>query len=159
MRASDASEPRIVLLIEDDPADQELARRAIADTGWRAQVYTVDDGDAGLEFLHGRGRFTGAPRPDLVLLDLNMPRLRGEQVLAHVRGDPKLRDVPVVVLTTSAREADVQRSYELGCNSFLTKPDDVQDYLRLFQTTGTYWLACVVLPSRPAAAAAVVSRE
>ncbi len=146
-------DPRLatILLAEDNPADQALTRRVLTHDVIRCDLRIVSDGEEALDYLRAEGRFappSDAPRPDLVLLDLNMPRLDGRQVLEEMQRNPALRVIPVIVLTTSRHEQDVFRSYELGCNSFINKPVDVPEFIAALRQLGDYWLKLVVLPSR-----------
>lgn len=141
--------PAVVLLAEDDPGDQELTRRALQEDIVRTVLYIVSDGEEAMDFLLRRGRYANAaaaPRPDLLLLDLNMPKLDGRQVLERIRKDAGLRRLPVVVLTTSKQEEDIIRSYDLGCNSFITKPVDIVAFMRTVKELGSYWFELVTLP-------------
>jgi CheY-like chemotaxis protein len=141
----------VVLLAEDDPGDQELTRRALQEDVVRTTLYVVSDGEEAMDFLLRRGDYdnpAAAPRPDLLLLDLNMPKLDGRQVLQQIRRDEGLRRLPVVVLTTSKQEEDIIRSYELGCNSFITKPVGVEAFMRTVRELGSYWFELVTLPSQ-----------
>jgi CheY-like chemotaxis protein len=133
-----------ILLVEDSLPDIELTMEALADAKVANEVTVVRDGEAALEHL----RRPGAPRPDLVILDLNLPRLSGHEVLAQMRADPALRRVPVAVLTTSGAEADVARTYDLGANCFLTKPVDVDQFVHVVRSIEDFWLGLVRLPSR-----------
>ena len=139
--------PAVILLAEDDPGDQELTRRALKESKIRNDLYIVQNGEEALDYLHHRGRYKGAasPRPDLMLLDLNMPRIDGKQVLEKMRANPDLRRIAVVVLTTSKQEEDIIRSYDLGCNSFVTKPVDLTQFAKVVQTLEQYWFVLVVL--------------
>lgn len=139
----------VILLVDDDPGDQELTRRALAGGELRVDLRVVSDGEQALDYLNRRGRFAcagDAPFPDLLLLDLNMPRLDGREVLKRIKADPRLRKLPVLVMTTSRQEADIVRSYDLGCNSFVTKPLDVGGFLSAVRELGAYWLELVTLP-------------
>ena len=121
-----------VLLVEDNPAEQNLTRRALARGVIQCDLRVVSDGEEAMDYLLQREKFTdraACPEPDLVLLDLNMPRLDGKQVLERMKADSNLDTIPVVVLTTSRQEEDVVRSYKLGCNSFIQKPIEVQDFV------------------------------
>ena len=141
----------VILLAEDDPGDQELIRRALQSHERAARLIVVSDGEAAMDYLLQRGCYEDpdmAPRPDLLLLDLNMPKLDGRQVLAQIRAEPSLRRLPVVVLTTSRQEEDIDRSYELGCNSFVTKPLDIEPFMRAIRELGSYWLDVASLPSK-----------
>ena len=139
--------PRI-LLVEDDVAAQELTRRALDEVGaGGAELAVANDGEEALDYLFRRGRYVGVRLPDLVLLDLNLPRSSGKEVLATVKADPALRELPVVVLTTSARQRDIQESYALGCNSYLVKPLDARQFFRSFESLYRYWFGTVSLPT------------
>lgn len=139
--------PFDILLVEDDPADAALALRALGQSNAPTRVHLVRDGDECLRFLRRQGPdFAEAPRPSLILLDLNMPRVSGHEVLAAVKDDESLRKIPIVVLTTSDFEHDVVRSYNLGANSFITKPVDVDQFISLIKAVENYWFHLVSLP-------------
>ena len=132
MKTSTKAKPAVILLAEDDRGDQELTRRALEEGKIRNDLRVVEDGEEALAYLYRRGKYKDpatSPRPDLLLLDLNLPRVDGREVLERVRADSKLRRMAVVVLTTSRQEEDILRSYELGCNSFITKPVSVRTAL------------------------------
>lgn len=131
-----------VLLVEDSAADVELTLEALADAKIANEVVVVRDGASALEHL----RAPDAVRPDLVILDLNLPRMDGHEVLAAMRADAGLKRIPVAVLTTSAAEADVARSYDLGANCYLTKPVDVDQFVHVVQSIEHFWLGLVRLP-------------
>lgn len=140
----------VILLAEDDPGDQELIRRASQVAGISAELRVVADGEEALEYLQRRGRYAPpqeVPTPDLVLLDLNMPRLDGRGVLRRMRSDPQTQRVPVIVLTTSDQSEHVAECYELGCNSFITKPSEMSDFVQCLQRLDTYWFELVTLPN------------
>jgi CheY-like chemotaxis protein len=135
-----------ILLVEDDPADAGLVKRAIKEGKILCVVDHAKDGAEAIDFLRRNGeRYAEARRPDLILLDLNMPRVDGRQVLREVKADPDLRTIPVVVLTTSDIELDVEMSYLLGANSFVTKPMDVQDFFTVIGNLENYWFSVVKL--------------
>lgn len=139
----------VILLVEDDPDDQELTKRALRASKLKNQLQIVSDGEAALNYLYRRGDFEdprSAPRPDLILLDLNMPKIDGRAVLSQIKEDPELRSIPVVILTTSAREEDVMRSYDLGVNSYVPKPVHMDGYLKAIQDLEHYWFNLVILP-------------
>lgn len=141
----------MILLVEDDPGDQALTRRALEEGGMPIELRIVEDGEEALEYLQQKGRFAApgaAPPPDLVLLDLNLPRLDGKQVLERMRADPALRKLPVVALTTSRHEADIARTYELGANSYIAKPVDMDQFVSTLRELGNYWFRLVLLPTR-----------
>jgi len=138
----------IILLAEDDPGDQELTRRALRQGRISNDLYIVNDGEELLDYLFRRGNYKDAatsPRPDLILLDLNMPKIDGRQALELIRADADLRRIAVVVLTTSDQEEDIVRSYELGCNSYITKPISVREFTRVLLALEEYWFQIVVL--------------
>lgn len=138
-----------ILVADDDPDDQAMTREAFLECRLYNPLVFVSDGEQLMDYLHNRGAFADAerfPLPGLVLLDLNMPRLDGREALRMIKDDPALRQVPVVVLTTSKAEEDVARSYADGVNSFITKPVSFAALLEVVQTLGKYWLQIVDLP-------------
>jgi len=137
-----------VLLVEDDPGDVLMTREAFADNQVANTLHVVSDGLSALDFLHKRGEYTGAPTPDLVLLDLNLPRLDGREVLAAVKSDPVLRQIPIVVLTTSEAEQDVQHSYELYANAYVTKPVEFDRFVEVVRQIDEFFVGVVRLPRR-----------
>lgn len=141
--------PAVILLADDDPGDQNLTRRAFAKAKLSNDLRIVADGEEALDYLLHRGRYAdpaSAPRPDLVLLDLNMPKLDGREVLRQIRARDDLRRLPVIVMTTSQQEEDILRSYDLGANSYLTKPVSMEGFLRVAEGLDDYWFQLVVLP-------------
>lgn len=137
-----------ILLVEDSLADIELTLEALEEAKFVNQVKTVRDGADALDYLHRRGEHAGAVRPDLIILDLNLPKRSGHEVLADIKDDPDLRRIPVAVLTTSSAEADVLESYDLGANCYLTKPVDVGQFLSVVQSIEDFWFGVVRLPQR-----------
>jgi CheY-like chemotaxis protein len=138
-----------ILLVEDDPGDQELTRRALEEDVVHTDLRIVNDGKEALDYLHREGAFTdpeNSPRPDLILLDLNMPRVDGRQVLEQVREDPDISRIPVIALTTSDEEEDVLRSYDLGCKSFIKKPVEIETFIETIRELQHYWFELVTLP-------------
>ena len=151
MRKVKKAKPVIILLAEDDRGSQELTRRALGEGKIRNELRIVEDGEEALAYLFRRGRYKDpatSPRPDLLLLDLNLPRVDGREVLEQIRADSKLRRMAVVVLTASRQEEDILRSYELGCNSFITKPVDMNQFMQVIQALERYWFQIVVLPPK-----------
>ena len=141
--------PLTILIADDDEDDRLLARDALRQAPVPAVLRCVEDGGELLEYLRRERRYAppaDAPAPSLVLLDLNMPRMNGLEALREIRGDPALRHVPVVVMTTSERREDVQRSYELGANSFITKPVTFSGLVEVMRSLGGYWGGTVSLP-------------
>jgi two-component system, response regulator len=139
-----------ILLAEDDADDRLLVREALAEGRVVNELRCVEDGEELLDYLHRRGRYTDpeeSPRPGLVLLDLNMPRKDGREALREIKGDPDLKRIPVVVMTTSKAEEDIFRSYDLGANSYITKPVTFERLVELMKVLGRYWIEFVELPS------------
>ncbi|MCB0016117.1 MAG: response regulator, partial [Anaerolineales bacterium] len=130
-----------MLLVDDDPGDRELMRRALTDELNPCDLHMVKDGEEALDYLLRNGRFTGqaCPTPDLVLLDLNMPRMDGRQVLERMRSTRDLRAIPVVILTTSDHEEDILRTYSLGCNSYIAKPASMPAFIEIVRDLSQYW--------------------
>lgn len=138
--------PVEILLIEDSPSDANLTIREFKKAKIANNLHWVEYGEAGMEFLRREGEYTNAPRPDLILLDLNLPGMDGREVLMEVKSDPDFKRIPVVVLTTSADEEDVLKSYNLSANCYVTKPVDIQQFIRIVQLINDFWLAAVRLP-------------
>lgn len=137
-----------ILLVEDNPADARLVREALAESDVTADLHWVSSGEEALSFLRRRIPFQNAPTPDLVLLDLNLPGLRGQEVLYEIKQDPALLSIPVVVLTSSGARQDVVDAYASHVNSYVVKPADFDQFLALVGTIQTYWLTSVLLPTR-----------
>ena len=147
------SEPRSwhaieILLVEDNPGDVELTREALDDAKVANRLHVVDDGADAVEFLFQRGKFANAPRPDIILLDLNLPKKDGRQVLSEIKANADLAQIPVVVLTTSQAEEDILRAYQLHANCYITKPVDFNQFLRIVATIEEFWLSVVKLPKK-----------
>jgi CheY-like chemotaxis protein len=137
-----------ILLVEDSPSDAKLTLTALKLAKVANAVNHVEDGEQAMEFLRREGAYDKAPRPDLILLDLNLPRKDGREVLEELKKDPDLRTIPVVVLTTSKAEQDVLRSYQLHANCYVTKPVNFERFLEVVQSIESFWLSVVVLPSK-----------
>jgi CheY-like chemotaxis protein len=137
-----------ILLVEDDPGDVLMTREAFQDYKLRNQLHVVSDGVDAMAFLRQEGEFTDEPRPDLVLLDLNLPRMDGREVLEAIKSDPELASIPVVVLTTSEAEDDVLRSYSLHANAYVTKPVDFERFIEVIRQIDDFFVTVVRLPSR-----------
>jgi len=142
----DLTTPFEILLVEDDPADAGLAKRALRDGRILCNVSHVRDGVEAMEYLRRQGSFGAAARPDLILLDLNMPRMDGREVLQEMKADEELKTIPVVILTTSDVDRDVNASYLLGANSFITKPMDMDAFFDAVKSIEEYWFRVVRLP-------------
>ena len=138
--------PAVMLLVEDNPGDVDLAREALADSKIHNQLLVVDDGVKAMEFLRREGPYTSAPRPDLILLDLNLPRKDGRAVLAEIKSDDNLKRIPVVILTSSKAEKDILQSYNLHANCYISKPIDLNQFMLVVKSIESFWLSMVVLP-------------
>lgn len=141
--------PVEILLVEDNPGDVDLTLEALEEAKLRNNVHVAEDGVVALEFLRREGRHSQAPTPDLILLDLNMPRKDGREVLQEIKEDPDLKRIPVVVLTTSEAEQDILDAYEYRANAYIVKPVDLDQFLGTIRTLEDFWLTVVRLPSRP----------
>lgn len=141
--------PITILMAEDDPDDRLLAQDALKENRLANNLRVVEDGEELMDYLKQRGRFNAenAPRPGLILLDLNMPRKDGREALREIKADPDLRRIPIVVLTTSKAEEDIFRSYDLGVNSFITKPVTFEGLVDIMKILGRYWFEIVELPN------------
>lgn len=137
-----------ILLVEDDPGDVVITREAFAENKVRNYLSVVSDGEAAMSFLRREGEFADAPRPDLILMDLNLPRKSGHEVLAEIKADPELRRIPVVILTTSDAEEDILRSYDLHANAFVTKPVDFERFLSVVRQIDEFFITVIRLPRR-----------
>jgi len=135
-----------VLLIEDSAGDVRLTQEAFRDANMSIHLHVATDGVEAMAFLRREGPHRDAPRPDFILLDLNLPRMDGREVLAHIKGDEGLKTIPTVILTTSEAEADIVKSYQLKANCYLTKPVDLDDFEGLVKSINDFWLTTVKLP-------------
>jgi two-component system, chemotaxis family, response regulator Rcp1 len=149
MVASPNTEPINILLVEDNPGDARLAVEALRDSKVHNRLYHVEDGVEAMQFLRERVEHEHVPPPDLILLDLNLPRKDGREVLAEIKEDPELRLVPVVVLTTSAAERDLVKSYDLHANAYIVKPIDLGQFIDVVQAIESFWFSIVKLPPAP----------
>jgi CheY-like chemotaxis protein len=140
--------PIEILLVEDNPGDVRLTREALKEAKVSNTLHVVEDGVAALDFLYRRGAYGKVARPDLILLDLNLPRKNGPEVLAEIKQDAQLKTIPVVILTTSQAEEDVLRAYKLHANCYITKPVDFIRFLRIVRTIEEFWLTIVSLPPK-----------
>jgi CheY-like chemotaxis protein len=140
--------PINVLLVEDSPGDVRLTQEAFAEANPSILLHVATDGVEAMSFLQREGSNAGAPRPDLILLDLNLPKMDGREVLAHIKEDDRLKTIPTVILTTSDAEADVLKSYQLGSNCYLTKPVQLDSFEILVKSINDFWLTKVMLPQQ-----------
>jgi chemotaxis family two-component system response regulator Rcp1 len=135
-----------ILLVEDNPADVRLTEEALKENKLRNNLSVVEDGLEAMDFLHRTNGHAEAPRPDLILLDLNLPKKDGREVLAEIKKDPNLRSIPVVVLTTSKAEEDIIKTYNLHANCYITKPVDLEQFISVVKSIEDFWLTIVKLP-------------
>jgi CheY-like chemotaxis protein len=138
-----------ILLVEDNPGDADLTRESLAASKLRIELTVAVTGTEALDFMHKRGRFASASRPDLILLDLNLPRIDGRAVLEDIKRDADLKRIPVCILTSSAAETDVVQGYNLGANCYVVKPLDFKTFQNIVQAVEGFWFTIVKLPSRP----------
>lgn len=146
MNSQSARRPLEVLLVEDNPGDVRLTREALRSSKRPANLTVVGDGVEALAFLHRQGRYEHAPRPDLILLDLNLPRKAGGEVLAEIKSDDQLQSIPVVILTTSRTTRDIIQSYRMHVNCYIAKPVDLDQFMSVVRAIESFWLALVELP-------------
>lgn len=140
--------PIEILLIEDNPGDVRLTREAFRDSRVHNRLHVAADGVEAMAFLRREGAFASAPRPDLVLLDLNLPKKPGREVLHEIKSDPHLATIPVVVLTTSASDEDILLSYQLHANCYISKPVDLDKFMKIVHSIGHFWVSVVRLPGQ-----------
>lgn len=140
--------PIEILLVEDNPDDVALTTRSFKKARMQNRVSVAGDGVEALEFLHREGKFADAPRPDIILLDLNLPRMNGHELLEKIKGDQELKDIPVIILTTSKSEEDIVGTYKLHSNCFITKPVLMDDFERVIKTIQDFWFVIVKLPPK-----------
>ncbi|OBA83143.1 two-component system response regulator [Mycobacterium sp. 1164966.3] len=138
--------PIEILLVEDDPGDELITREAFEHNKLSNRLHVAHDGEEGLNYLYRRGEYQDAPRPDLILLDLNLPKYDGRQLLEKIKSDPDLSRIPVVVLTTSSAEEDILRSYQLHANAYVTKPVDLDQFISAVRQIDEFFLQVVRLP-------------
>ena len=144
---SNSVKPVKILLVEDNPGDVRLAREGLKESGLYSELWDVPDGEQALEFLHRRGDHADVPRPDLILLDLNLPRMNGRELLREIKQDPGLRAIPVVVLSMSKAEKDITAAYDLHANCYITKPIDLDRFIDVVQGIRDFWFTIVQLPT------------
>jgi len=145
----DSIKPVEILLVEDSPADVRLTQEALKEEKLYVNLHVVRDGVQAMAFLHRQGEYAQAVRPDLILLDLNLPRKDGREVLQEIKEDDTLKAIPVVILTVSRAEEDVARSYNLRANCYITKPLDLNQFSRVVKSIQDFWLTMVKLPPKP----------
>jgi CheY-like chemotaxis protein len=150
MGAGELVQPIEILLVEDSQGDADLARETLEESKVRNTLHVVADGEEAMAFLHRTGKYAHAPHPDLVLLDLNLPKKSGREVLAEMKADVNLRRIPVVVLTVSKAEEDILKAYDLHANCYITKPIDLFQFIKVVKTIEDFWLTIVKLPAQKA---------
>jgi CheY-like chemotaxis protein len=141
-----------ILLVEDRLQDIEIARRALNKGKIKNELYLARDGEEALDFLLRQGKFSDpalSPRPGIILLDLNLPKVRGLEILKQIKNNPSLKSIPVIVLTVSSRQEDIQRSYELGANTYIQKPVEFDNFVRVVNAIHEYWIMIASLPPHP----------
>jgi CheY-like chemotaxis protein len=147
MTDSTRASPVEILLVEDNPGDVRLTKEALKEGKVYSNLHWAKDGVEALEFLRRQGKFADAPRPDIILLDLNLPKKDGREVLSEIKNDENLKRIPVVILTTSKAEEDVLRSYQLHANCYVTKPVDLEKFIGVVESIDKFWLTVVTLPN------------
>ncbi len=145
-RIEEVGRPVEFLLVEDNPGDVRLTQEALKDSKVRNNLNVLGDGLSALAFLRRQPPYENAPRPDIILLDLNLPKMDGRELLSHIKADPKLKRIPVVVITSSEAEQDILRTYDLHVNYYVTKPVDLDQFIKVVQSIETFWLTIVQLP-------------
>ncbi|MGD7034708.1 response regulator [Methylotuvimicrobium buryatense] len=135
------------LLVEDNPGDVRLTKEALTESKVKNNLNVVGDGEEAMAFLRRQGKYAEAPRPDVILLDLNLPKKNGREVLEEIKADPSLKRIPVVIITSSEAEQDVLRTYDLHVNCYVNKPVDLEQFVKVVQSIETFWLTIVKLPS------------
>ncbi len=146
MQSQQQIRPIEILLVEDNPGDVRLTREALKEAQVLNQLHVVEDGVEAMAFLRRKGQYTNRPAPHIVLLDLNLPRKNGHEVLRELKNNGQLKRIPVVVLTTSAADEDIVQSYQLHANAYITKPVDLEKFMRVMEAFESFWLSIVQLP-------------
>ncbi|MBN1516287.1 response regulator [Candidatus Sumerlaeota bacterium] len=149
MSAAKRGNPLIILLVEDNPADVRLTQEALREGKMAIDLLVAKDGRQAMDMLRRKPPFSEMPRPDIILLDLNMPKMDGREALAQIKRDPALKAIPVVVLTTSKAEEDILRSYNLHCNCYITKPVEFDQFMHIVRSIEDFWFSIVKLPPKP----------
>ncbi len=147
MTTNESVHPIEILLVEDNPGDARLAKEALKESKLKNNLYIADDGVEAMDFLYKKGKYKDMPRPDLVILDLNLPKKDGREVLADIKNDDDLKRIPVVILTISKAEEDILKSYNLHANCFISKPIDLDQFIKVVKSIEDFWLTIVKLPN------------
>ena len=140
--------PVEILLVEDNKGDVGLIEEVFEEAKIRNNIHVAEDGEEAMLYLHGEGKFSGSPRPDIILLDLNLPKKDGREVLREIKEDDNLKNIPVVILTTSNAEKDILRAYDLHANAYITKPLDFDQFIKVVESIENFWLEIVKLPTK-----------
>ncbi|MBF0273180.1 MAG: response regulator [Magnetococcales bacterium] len=159
MSAEQWGAPIEILLVEDNPGDVDLTREVLTDSKVANHLVVATDGEAAMDYLLGHGIHAGAPKPDLILLDLNLPRKDGREVLEEIKSHPALRTIPVVILTTSRAEEDVVKTYQHHANCYITKPVDLDQFIQVVKAIEDFWFTVVKLPSRNETPVRLIPRQ
>lgn len=149
MNINSLGRPADFLLVEDNPGDVRLTQEALKSHKVQNNLHVVTDGEEAMAFLRMQGKYANAPRPDIILLDLNLPRKDGREVLAEIKSDTNLKAIPVVIITSSEAEQDVVKSYNLNANCYITKPVNLDQFIKVVQSINDFWFTIVKLPSNP----------
>lgn len=149
MNINSLGRPADFLLVEDNPGDVRLTQEALKSHKVQNNLHVVTDGEEAMAFLRMQGKYANAPRPDIILLDLNLPRKDGREVLAEIKSDINLKAIPVVIITSSEAEQDVVKSYNLNANCYITKPVNLDQFIKVVQSINDFWFTIVKLPSNP----------
>ncbi|OGT17428.1 MAG: response regulator [Gallionellales bacterium RIFCSPHIGHO2_02_FULL_57_16] len=147
MTVNPLGRPADFLLVEDNPGDVRLTQEALKSHKVQNNLHVATDGEEAMAFLRRQGKYANAPRPDIILLDLNLPKKDGREVLAEIKSDPNLKTIPVVIITSSEAEQDVIKSYNLNANCYVTKPVNLDQFIKVVQSVNDFWLTIVKLPS------------
>jgi CheY-like chemotaxis protein len=142
------SKPVEILIVEDNKGDVGLIEEVFEEAKIRNKLHVAEDGEEAMLFLRAEGKFSGSPRPDIILLDLNLPKKDGREVLKEIKQDSSLKNIPVVILTTSGAEKDILRAYDLHANAYITKPLDFDQFIKVVESIGNFWLEIVKLPTK-----------
>lgn len=146
MNIDSLGRPANFLLVEDNPGDVRLTQEALKDHKVKNNLYVVTDGEEAMTFLRKQGKYKDAPRPDIILLDLNLPKKDGREVLAEIKSEPGLKTIPVVIISSSEAEQDIIKSYDLNANCYVTKPVNFDQFIKVVQSINEFWLTIVKLP-------------
>ncbi len=149
MNIDSLGRPADFLLVEDNPGDVRLTQEALKSHKVKNNLHVVTDGKEAMDFLRRQGKYKDAPRPDIILLDLNLPKKDGREVLAEIKSDSNLKTIPVVIISSSEAEQDIIKSYDLNANCYVTKPVDLDQFIKVVQSINDFWITIVRLPSEP----------